>query len=387
MIRFEGKSKAATTIPNKPTPTGFKVWAIAQKGFLWNWNFHISGSNNGPIDVKTPRELGGTKTGKGGNKTQAVAFKLIQSLPGSGYHIFMDNLFTSNKFFDLLAQNGVGATGTCRSSSGVITQLIEFKKSDSKDTVPWGTFYALPTPSNRVLQTAWKDNAVVLAQTNVIPEGERVTRLRSRPKATSSKAKTSRVPFGDEPQKNLPIPKLYDEYNYQMGAVDQHDQLVANMPGLRRVRRGGAQAIEHWLLLTVLVNCYLISYHTTSEQTPDINFRSQKDFRNQLIESLLSKAKALDTPARKRSISKVDPERSQILINEHVLVKLPARKRCICCSGMRYGDKPQKRVALSELAHQNKRNSDRKDTSYGCQQCDVPLCKKRGCFEVFHSNK
>ena len=28
MVQFEGKAKEATTIPNKPNPTGFKVWAL-----------------------------------------------------------------------------------------------------------------------------------------------------------------------------------------------------------------------------------------------------------------------------------------------------------------------------------------------------------------------
>jgi hypothetical protein len=34
MIGFKGHAKEATTIPNKLTPTGFKVWYIANRGFL-----------------------------------------------------------------------------------------------------------------------------------------------------------------------------------------------------------------------------------------------------------------------------------------------------------------------------------------------------------------
>jgi hypothetical protein len=34
MIGFKGRAKEATTIPNKPTFTGFKVWCIANQGFL-----------------------------------------------------------------------------------------------------------------------------------------------------------------------------------------------------------------------------------------------------------------------------------------------------------------------------------------------------------------
>jgi hypothetical protein len=32
MVRYKGRAKETTTVPNKPTPTGFKVWAVAQRG-------------------------------------------------------------------------------------------------------------------------------------------------------------------------------------------------------------------------------------------------------------------------------------------------------------------------------------------------------------------
>jgi hypothetical protein len=134
MARFQGKASEATTIPGKPTPTGFKVWSIAQQGFQLLWNWHIPGENNGPVGVKTPVELGGTKAqGKGGNKTQAVAFKLLERLPGKGYHCFMDNLFISERFLEFLRSEGYGATGTCRSNAGVITELLDLKKQDQGD--------------------------------------------------------------------------------------------------------------------------------------------------------------------------------------------------------------------------------------------------------------
>ncbi len=70
----------------------------AQRGSLIVWNWHIPGIKNGPVGIKTPVELGGTKqAGNGGNKTQAVVLHLIKRLPeppqGSGYHVFLDNLF------------------------------------------------------------------------------------------------------------------------------------------------------------------------------------------------------------------------------------------------------------------------------------------------------
>jgi hypothetical protein len=57
---------------------------------------------------------------------------------------------------------------------------------------------------------------------------ERVLRKRKRPKETSFKAKTARVPFLDnELVKVLSIPLIVDRYNYNIGAVDEFDHLIA----------------------------------------------------------------------------------------------------------------------------------------------------------------
>jgi hypothetical protein len=158
MVRYEGKAKETTTVPNKPIPTGFKVWGVAQRGFLICWNWHILGDKNGPVGVRTPRELGGTKKeGKGGNKTQAVVLALINRLPpppiGSGYHCFLDNLFVSHKFLLYAREKrGVGLTGTCRNNAGVIQELLTLKKEDKKDIIPWGETYSLPSTNKKVCQ-------------------------------------------------------------------------------------------------------------------------------------------------------------------------------------------------------------------------------------------
>jgi hypothetical protein len=224
IVRYEGRAKETTTVPGKPTPTGFKVWAAAQRGFLILWNWHIPGEKNGPVGVKTPRELGGTiKAGNRGNKTQAVVLHLIKQLPsppkGCGYHVFLDNLFVSTRFVEYARSQGVGVTGTCRDKGGINKELLKLKKMDKRDVIPWGEIHSIPTPTGNVCHVGWKDQAFVLMMSSVLSGDEQVKRFRKRPKETSSKAKTSRVPFGEEAIKELSIPVITDEYNHQMGAV------------------------------------------------------------------------------------------------------------------------------------------------------------------------
>jgi hypothetical protein len=92
----------------------------------------------------------------------------------------------------------------------------------------WGSLFQAPTTDNCIMQTAWKDNALVLFLLTIHEASSAesvVIQTRKRPAETSSAAKTAWVPFGNSPCKDLPIPKLIDDYNHHMGYVDQADQL------------------------------------------------------------------------------------------------------------------------------------------------------------------
>jgi hypothetical protein len=87
--------------------------------------------------VVTPIELGGSKTGKGRNKTQEVVLHLLDRLPPARYHIYLDNLFTSVKLLELLRVRVYNTIGTCRINSGVIQELVDIKKaSKGKNKLP-----------------------------------------------------------------------------------------------------------------------------------------------------------------------------------------------------------------------------------------------------------
>lgn len=389
IIRYEGRAKQTTTIPNKPTPTGFKVWAIAQQGFLICWNWHTPGEKNGPIGVKTPRELGGSKKeGKGGNKTQAVVLHLLQRLPrpsnSLNYHCYLDNLFVSTKFIIYARKLGYGITGTCRPNSGIVKDLIKLKESDKDDHIPWGTVYAFATPDGLVSQVGWKDQAFVLMMSSVFSGQEpQVLRLRKRPKPTSSKAKTSRAIFEGQSEKLLPIPVIADSYNYGMGAVDEFDHLSAQNAGLRHVRRGGHQAIEHWLLRVALVNCYTLAKRGRDSLLTNTTLRSQVSFREVIIQGLLQLGES-DRRSSKKRIAIIDPSADYKDPTLHQVIKMEKRSWCVACKGGRFQDRPIKRVALGAIAANKGREFVKRQTIYGCKECNIHLCRNRPCFAEFH---
>ncbi|KFA80954.1 hypothetical protein S40288_09573 [Stachybotrys chartarum IBT 40288] len=55
-MAFTSKSKLKLTIKTKPTPTGFKVWVVAQKGYFLGWVGHRPQQKYGPAS-KPPKAL------------------------------------------------------------------------------------------------------------------------------------------------------------------------------------------------------------------------------------------------------------------------------------------------------------------------------------------
>ena len=48
--RFTGRTSEIVNIPSKPTPEGFKIWILANEGYVLDWIWHAKG-DKGPIDL------------------------------------------------------------------------------------------------------------------------------------------------------------------------------------------------------------------------------------------------------------------------------------------------------------------------------------------------
>jgi len=75
-------------------------------GYLWNSFVYVGKENNqSPEEEQLTKELG---------ISGAVVPKLMSELYGKGYHVYMDNWYTSEKLFLHLEKNGTAASGTAR---------------------------------------------------------------------------------------------------------------------------------------------------------------------------------------------------------------------------------------------------------------------------------
>ncbi|EXK25697.1 hypothetical protein FOMG_17656 [Fusarium oxysporum f. sp. melonis 26406] len=162
MVRFTGRSLETTTIPQKPTPTGYKVWVLRQSGYFVRWLWHVHG--RGPCGLVPPPVL----------------------------------------------------------ETGGVDELLVAEKDREGKGIPWGQMHCIPTKDGKF---SWKDNALVLFLTTVFREGNQVIRSRRWPASSSAANRAAREVFGSELGKDLRVPLGIDEYSHHTNGVDTGDQL------------------------------------------------------------------------------------------------------------------------------------------------------------------
>jgi hypothetical protein len=86
----------------------------------------------------------------------------------------------------------------------------------------------------------------------------------------------------------------------------------------------------------------------------------------------------------KRRISRISQGAEEVPKQSHTQVKLSKKGMCVYCKGLRFGDRPKKRVTLAQIASNQGRESSTYQSFYRCKECDIHLCKNRGCFNIFH---
>ena len=141
---YTGKSGLKTTIPNKPTPQGIKIWAVAQRGILLRWLWHVPGSGAVGVDPeirKADKEQMLTPT-------QSVVVALLTLLPETSYHVYLDNLFSSPALYKRLRDFRIAASGTCRINCGIHEDIVGLKKKPGD--MPYLGTVQIPTKDGQV---------------------------------------------------------------------------------------------------------------------------------------------------------------------------------------------------------------------------------------------
>ena len=189
-------------MPNKPIKQGYKIYGIADHGYLYN--FLQSSREKGLQDILYRPGL---------TKTACLVRNLALSLPRRRLVIYMDNYFTSMPLFIELQACEFGAMGTTRPHKELPTSF-KVLKTQFATKLEWNTLLAKVVDNTLCL--AQQDNNIVLALSNIhtinTVEDFR-TKVRRRPAKTSTNGRIVRQVFGDTPTKDLRIPCFINDYN------------------------------------------------------------------------------------------------------------------------------------------------------------------------------
>jgi hypothetical protein len=174
---FTGRTNDIVNIPTEPTPIGFKIWVLADQGYVFDLLWHVKGDkkDQGPKGLRTIWEE------KGFSRTQAVVLELMTRMPngGKGHAVHIDNLFTSSKLLSTLRDYGIGAAGTVRTSrtkreenedrKKLATQLMAHS-SPSKHTSPIDGFGVRTNLQNHVVTSTNACNGVCVIPSHIAKE-------------------------------------------------------------------------------------------------------------------------------------------------------------------------------------------------------------------------
>jgi len=212
MIPYLGHTRHAIKAPHKPIKQGYKIWALADLGYIFNWLWYSKAQGTEGLGKRSRQNTMAD--------TQALVISLAKSLPNSAaqdYILYLDNLFTNGLLAKALRELDIGVMGTTRVKAlDLPPELIQLKQA--KEPLKWG--YLKIIIVDNILYFLWQDNNRVLGITTAYNLTDTVIRTRKRPSSTSTSASITRPVFGDLPVKKLPIPIAINAYNHYMGGVD-----------------------------------------------------------------------------------------------------------------------------------------------------------------------
>ncbi|EGP84536.1 uncharacterized protein MYCGRDRAFT_95983 [Zymoseptoria tritici IPO323] len=280
LIRFTGRSFYVVNMRSKPTPIGYYILALCERGYL----LEIAG-------VVRPREVTIAKAQKAAKKvvvkrkkkdnstrnevvaapaapaaatllppppllpnpddsvnltseladrSKAVVCLILHTLrvalaQGKFFYIYIDNLFSNVPLYAVLRAYGIAATGTIRNNSKLWPwQGAEFKRTKkgvtklvklARKTTNFPFDLILYRPLYNVSAVLWQDRQLVQFLTTGYTIDERVNRLRRKPRPVNAFIREHVRPHWQEAREHKLVPLVAAYYNDYIGGVDIHDQL------------------------------------------------------------------------------------------------------------------------------------------------------------------
>nr|XP_023016389.1 piggyBac transposable element-derived protein 4-like [Leptinotarsa decemlineata] len=294
MIKFKGRSSLKQYMPKKPVKRGYKVWMLCDKsGYCLKFDIY---------------------TGKTSSPEKALGVRVITHLTvdlrNKDHILYFDNFFNSVPLMEELKKQNIHAVGTLNLQRKYLP-TFKADKIMKRGDMQWFT-------SNTGLAVIkCKDNRSLHILSNY-HDPENVCEVQRKEK--------------DGTIKPVTCPAAVIDYNHNMNFVDKFDQLLASYKTDRRSKKWWHR-IMFYLLDAAVVNSYCI-YKLL--QLPPM---SSKDFRRQVINSLVAEKLVSHKRSSSQSIVPVQIKKSKPFVPAEVRhqsskhqPERSTRRRCALCS-------------------------------------------------------
>lgn len=321
LVLFKGRISFRQYIPSKRHRFGIKFFIIVDCETGYILDFLIYTGGTTEINEFD------TKLGKSGN----IVMTLTAPYFGKGHRLYTDNWYSSPLLFEELFKRKLNCCGTVKTNR---LFMPKFEKC-----IPKGTTQSFST--DNLLAIKWADKRDV----HILTSMHYNTMVTVKTKHNEDKNK----------------PGAVVDYNKNMGGVDQSDMLLSSTESVRKTVKWYKKIFFHLLDLSVL-NSHIVYKIKTGK---NINLL---DFQRELVKALIAKYKTVQP---RSSTRRAEHGHSPLRLIERHFPKMYARnpesnritlKRCVVCS----------------------KHMKRKETSYYCPSCQVPLCIL-DCFEKYHT--
>ena len=151
MVQLFGRSQYTL---NKPIKQGYKILALCEKGYTYNWIYTSCTQGFANISQYAVSGL---------SPTSSAVIHLCKPLPSqhARFHLYMDNYFGNISLFRHLYSNlSISACGTLRLNYIPVKLKEHFDKTTFKN-VPWNDISAIETSDPQIQILRWKDNSMV----------------------------------------------------------------------------------------------------------------------------------------------------------------------------------------------------------------------------------
>ena len=230
MVKSRHRSGIKQYIKDKPTKWGIKLWVLADSSNAYVQDFNIY------IGKQAGREV--SKHGLGYD----VVMTLMHNYLDQGYHLFINNFYTSMTLAKDLFDRETLVTGTIIDSRRDFPASLKngkvWGKGKPKGTMRWER-------DAPVLALQWVDNKVVPMITTSGNANE-TTQVSRKRKAGGTWSAT-----------DVQQPKVFHMYNQHMNAVDRSDQILGTHNVQRKCMRWWKTLFFHLIDMAV-VNSFIL---------------------------------------------------------------------------------------------------------------------------------